>query len=289
MKPLFSLAYIAFLIAFLCSSCVGTKKFKSLEEEKLKLENTLLGTKQELSEAKRALNKLKDAASSSNQTQSGTIESLKQVLEENQSALDAAQSAMVGCQAQLQQMQKKMSDKDLLIKKELEPYQVIQNGLSLQNRSLRNIKEDINLIIAANPTRNFTQSLNKDELILSFDNKELFSASNRTISAAGKELLYQLAEVFKKYPSIYIDINGHVPVSASINENWKNSTRKTLSVLYTLTQKEITQDRIRVIGYGQFKPLLDESDPLSKQKNSRTEIILHYQNMALLKLIPIKK
>lgn len=286
MKQLFSLAYIIFLLVFLCSSCVGTKKFKSLEEEKLKLENTLLGTKQELSEAKRELNKLKDAASSTSQTQSGTIQSLQQQLEENQSALDAAQSATVSCQTQLQQTQKKLADKDLLIQSQLEPYQKIKQNLSQQNQSLRAIRDDINTLLATNPNLKLVQWLNKDELMISLDNEDLFSSSSRSISNSGRELLYQLAEVFKKYPTVYIDINGHMPASSAIKENWKNSTRKTLSVLYTLTQKEIPQDRIRVIGYGQFKPITTEEDPEAEKKNSRTEIILHYQNMELLKLVP---
>lgn len=270
----------------MCSSCVGTKKFKSLEEEKVKLENTLLGTKQELSDAKRELNKLKDVSSSSKQTQSGTIQSLQQELEDNQLALDAAQSATVNCQTQMQQMQQKLVEKDALIQKKLKPYKIIQDGLSQQNRSLRSIKEDINALVIANPMIKVTQWLNKDELILSFDNKDLFSSSSRSISSSGREILYQLVEVFKKYPSIYIDINGHVPAGSSIKENWKNSTRKTLSVLYTLSNKDILQDRIRVIGYGQFKPIATSDDPLAIQKNSRTEIILHYQNMELLKLVP---
>lgn len=287
MKQLFSITYIAFLSTFLCSSCVGTKKFKALKEEKLKLENTLLGTKQELSQAKRELNKLKDASSSNNQTQSGAIKSLKQALEENQLALDAAQSATVNCQTQLRQMQQQLTEKDALIKKRLKPYEIIQDGLSQQNRSLRTIKDDISALVAANPSIKLTQWLNKDELILSFDNKDLFSSTSRSISSSGREILYQLVEVFKKYPSIYIDINGHMPASSSIKENWKNSTRKTLSVLYTLSQKGLLQDRVRVIGYGQFNPIATAEDPLASQKNSRTEIILHYQNMELLKLVPI--
>ncbi|WMX12652.1 OmpA family protein [Aureispira sp. CCB-E] len=287
MKQLLSLGYIIVLLSFLCSSCVGTKKFKALEEEKLKLENTLLGTKQELSQAKRELNKLKDASSSANLTQSGTIKSLQQQLEDNQSALDAAQSATVNCQAQLKQTQKKLADKDLLIKTELEPYRKIKSGLTTQNRSLRAIRDDINALLAANPEFKLVQWLNKDELTLTFDNKDLFSSSSRSVSSNGRALLYQLAELFKKYPAVYIDINGHMPASSAVKDNWKNSTRKTLSVLYTLTQKDIPQDKIRVIGYGQFKPIVSEEDPEANHKNSRTEIVLHYQNLELLKVVPI--
>lgn len=286
MKQLFSLIYVFSVVTFLCSSCVGTKKFKSLQEEKLKLENTLLGTKQELSAAKLELNKLKDASSSNNETQTGTIQNLQQQLEENQAALDAAQSATVNCQAQLQQSQKKLADKDLLIKKQLAPYQKIQKGILQQNRSLGAVKDDINALIGANPEVKLIQWLNKDELILTFDNKDLFSSSSRNVSSSGRIILHKIAEILKKYPSIYIDIHGHMPASSAIKDNWKNSTRKTLSVLYTLTQKEILQERIRVIGYGQYKPVVGEEDPEAAQKNSRTEIVLHYQNMELLKLVP---
>lgn len=286
MKQLFSLVYPTCVVIFLCSSCVGTKKFKSLQEEKLKLENTLLGTKQELSAAKLELNKLKDASSSNNETQAETIQNLQQQLEENQAALDAAQSATVNCQAQLQQTQKKLTAKDLQIKNQLAPYQKIKKGIAQQNRSLAAVRNDINALINAKPEVKLMQWLNKDELILTLDNKDLFSSSSRTISSSGRLILHEIAEVLKKYPSIYIDIHGHMPASSAIKDNWKNSTRKTLSVLYTLTQKEISQERIRVIGYGQYKPVVSEEDPESAQKNSRTEIVLHYQNMELLKLVP---
>ena len=47
----------------LISGCGTTKKMKLLEEEKMKTEQSLLKTKEQLSVSKRNLNKLKDSVS----------------------------------------------------------------------------------------------------------------------------------------------------------------------------------------------------------------------------------
>lgn len=288
MKLLYPLNYLAIVLIFLCSSCVGTKKFKSLQAEKSKLEKTLLGTKQELSEAKRELNKLKDASSYTREEQTEVIKNLRQQLEENQAALGAAQAATVSSQNQLQQSKQQLTSLQKQYQKQMGPFQKVQKNLQQQNKALRTIEQDIKTLLAAAPEMKLITGLDKDELVLTFDHKYLFSSSSRSLSSTGRNSLYQLAEILKRYPSIYIDINGHTPKGGDIKENWKNSTRKTLSILYTLMYQEILPDRIRVIGYGEHRPLTTEDTPEAKNQNSRTEIILHYQNTQLLKLVPIR-
>lgn len=287
MKQIFLKASILLLLLNV-SSCVGSKKFKALEDEKLKIEKTLLSTKQELSEAKRELNKFKDSSSSTTEEQSETIQGLQGRLEDTQNALDAAQGAAANCQEALHQLQKKAAQSDKRYKEEFEPLMKVKENLVQQNKSLKGIQNEIQVLLTANPEIIMKQSLNKDELVLTFDNSYLFASSSRNLSSNGRNGLYKLAEVLKKYPSIYIDINGHMPQGGDEKDNWKNSTRKTLSVLYTLTYKEVKPDRMRVIGYGEFTPVDNSSSPEAKNNNSRMEIILRYQNTKLLKLIPLK-
>lgn len=288
MIPLFSKSYLPFLmILILLTSCVSAKKYKGLESEKSKIETTLLSTKQELSDAKRELNKLKDASSSNHETQSETIEGLKQSLEENHAALDAAQVAIADCQNKLQKAENQIKDADKE-KQELKSLFEVQKNLTQQNRSLQSIQEDIQTLLTETPTLKMAYSLYKDELILTFDHDYLFSSSTQTISDVGRTALYQLAEVLKKYPSVYIDVNGHIAAGGDSKENWKNSTRKTLSIIYTLTHKEVLPDKIRGIAYGEYLPVADNNTPEGKKQNERSEIILRYQNTQLLKLIPLK-
>lgn len=287
MKHLLS-ATSFFILTTLFSSCVGTKKFKALESEKQKLEATLSTTKEELSDAKRQLNKLKDASSSSNEELAETISGLKQQLEEGQNALDAAQSAMVNCQNKLQQAENQIKNNENELKGSLAPLLELQKNLTQQNKSLQYIQEDITTLLTTSPEIIATQVLSKDELILTFDDKYLFAASGHTLSAAGREGLFKLAEVLKKHPSVYIDVNAHVYSDDDSKDNWKNSTRKTLSVIYTLTQKEVLPNRMRGIAYGEYAPLVGEENPDYKNINNRTEVILHYQNTQLLKSIPLK-
>lgn len=286
MKPLLQICYVCLAIIF-CTSCVGSKKFKALEAEKQKLENTLLSTKQDLSTAKLTLNKLKDASSSTNEQQSGKIRSQQQQIEEHQAALDAAQAALVNCQMTLQKNQTELRTQQQQHQQQITPFLKAQRGLQQQESALLAIKQDINAFLAIHPEVQMTQLLDKNELILTFAHKDLFSSVNR-LSNNGRNSLYLLAEVLKRYPQVYIDILGHMPTGADSKENWKNSTRKTLSILYTLTQKEVLPNKIRVIGYGEYRPLISTEDPMAKATNSRTEIILHYQGDELLKLIPTK-
>lgn len=289
MKPIFPLGYTLVILTLL-SSCVSTKKFNLLKDEKLKIETTLLGTKQKLSDAKLELNKYKDASSDTHASNSETIASLKAQLAENQKALTAAQSAVVDCQNQLQQANNQLKNVSKNSQQQLSPFLEVQKNLRQQNQSLRAIDTDIKNLLAANPLIKMTTLLHQDELKLTFDFGYLFSSSGRSISTEGREGLHQLVEVLKRYPSVYIDINGHVAPKAGgdARENWKNSTRRTLSVLYTLLQKEISPNKIRVIGYGEYNPIANNDTPEGALQNNRAEIILRYQNTQLLKLIPLK-
>ncbi|BDS10759.1 OmpA family protein [Aureispira anguillae] len=286
MKQLFPLGYLLILMS-LSSSCVSTKKFKQLEEGKQKLETTLLDTKQELSTAKRELNKLKDASSYTNEEQTEIIKSLKQQLAEDRAALDAAQAALVSYQTQLQQTKGQLKAEQQQHQKQLSPFLDVQKRLSYINSSLNAIQQDISINFASIPEIKMTQLLDKGELILTIDHSSLFASTNR-LSSTGRNNLHKLAEILSRYPSVFIDIHGHMPTGGDLKENWKNSTRKTLSILYTLTQKTTLPNKIRVIGYGEGHPMVSEETPNAKHQNSRTEIILHYQNNQLLKLIPAK-
>lgn len=288
MIPLFSKSYLPVLtILILLTSCVSAKKYKGLELEKSKMELTLLNTKQELSDAKRDLNKLKDASQSNNENQSETISGLKQNLEESNAALDAVQIAISDCQNKLQKFENQSKEAEKQ-RQELAALLEVQKNLIQQNKSLQSIQEDIQKLLTEAVEIKMTYSLYKDELILTFDHDYLFAGGSQTVSENGRMALAKLAEILKKYPSIYIDINGHIAAGGDPNENWKTSSRKTLAIIYTLTQKEVAPNNIRAIAYSAYNPVADNNTPEGKKQNNRSEIILRYQNTQLLKLIPLK-
>jgi outer membrane protein OmpA-like peptidoglycan-associated protein len=288
MKQVFPKSLLVLIFPLLIlPSCVSIKKFKALEENNIKVGNTLLVTKQELSKTKLQLNKFKDSSSSNSAEQDNTINSLKTKLQENKTALNIAKTTALSYKEQLNNLKKQSKENEKLVTEELAPFHDVQKNLTTQNNSLKSIKQDLENLLVENSQIKTIILLNKDELSLSFNHNYLF-LPNQSLSPQGRAAMNSLAKTLKKYPTIYIDINGHVATGGDKKNSWRNSTRKALSVISALTYKKILPNRMRAISYGENKPIASNEPQEGEIQNNRTEIVLHYQNMNLLKLIPLK-
>jgi chemotaxis protein MotB len=56
--------------------------------------------------------------------------------------------------------------------------------------------------------------------------------------------------------------------------NWHLSTHRAISVMNLLGQDGVTMSRMGVMGYGELRPIADNSTPEGKSKNRRVEIFL---------------
>ena len=56
--------------------------------------------------------------------------------------------------------------------------------------------------------------------------------------------------------------------------NWALSAARASSVVYLLEQLGITPDRMSAIGYGEFKPIADNSTATGRQKNRRVVLVI---------------
>ena len=98
-----------------------------------------------------------------------------------------------------------------------------------------------------------------------------------------KNFLKQLSVVFNQHTAPYIDIRGNVNNAGSPQNNWKNSTRHPLAILYALLREKILPSRFRVLGQGEYQPL----SGIDVESN-RTEIVLHFQPERSLEAIPFR-
>ena len=74
-------------------------------------------------------------------------------------------------------------------------------------------------------------------------------------------------------------IEGHtdnIPIQHSRwSSNWELSTARALSVLHYFTEEgELAPQRFTVSGYGDQRPVADNSTELGRQRNRRVEIII---------------
>jgi outer membrane protein OmpA-like peptidoglycan-associated protein len=278
------------VIIFLGSNiaCVGTKKYKALETEKNKLENTLLDIKTNLATAKLELNKLEDESSMSAEKKSSKIDELKEKIALCESVLQTTQSERVALAAANQKMKGEIAQ----VKKENEvtfkPFSAIQSAIIQDNQRLNQLQDSLLVAYTNQPALKLNVSVNRNELVLLFDYSFLFSSTGKSLSSEGRSAVYTLAAVLEKEQDVLIEIKGYSDLSTDKNANWKTSSRKPLSIVYELMNKGISDKRIKVSYYGPNRPLVTNSETNNTSLNNRTEIILYYSSGELLKTIPIK-
>lgn len=269
-------------------ACVGTKKYKTLEAEKNKLENTLLDIKTNLAEATLALNKLQDETSLSAEQKSSKIAELEKRIALCESVLQTTQKQRLAAERANKELTEQAAKEREVYQKEFKPLLEIKQQIQTDNQQLVKLKEQLLAAYAGSPALKLNMLLEKHELTLTFEYNFLFSSTGRSLSEKGRQAIYTLAEVLLLNQDVKIEIKGYADTDANKNDNWKTSSRKPLSVLYTLANKGIADERMQVSYYGQYQPLSADETIDNTSLNNRTEIVLYYSSNKLLKTIPIK-
>jgi outer membrane protein OmpA-like peptidoglycan-associated protein len=84
-------------------------------------------------------------------------------------------------------------------------------------------------------------------------------------------LLDNLYDIVNRCPELDIEIGGHTDSDGSDVANQRLSERRAASVGSYLQEKGIPAARMRVVGYGEAKPLVENSNAENKAKNRRIE------------------
>ncbi len=118
-----------------------------------------------------------------------------------------------------------------------------------------------------------------------FQSEVLFAKSEAEIGLAGQEQLDQLAttllEIALEIPGEIdwiLRVDGHTdndPINtARYPSNWELSTARAISVVKHLIKAGLPTDRLVAAGFGEFHPIDDHNDEISKLRNRRIELKL---------------
>lgn len=100
-----------------------------------------------------------------------------------------------------------------------------------------------------------------------------FEINRDVITAKGRELLDEIFDALQKFPNVPIEIAGHADAQGSDEANLDLSLRRAQAVLQYLVDKGAVGDRFVVIGYGETRPIADNSTEEGRQRNRRIEFI----------------
>jgi flagellar motor protein MotB len=122
--------------------------------------------------------------------------------------------------------------------------------------------------------------LNIDErgLVISLKDTEFFESGQATVRRGATPLLNNIVSAIDKYTN-GIRIEGHtdnIPIqTAAFPSNWELSTgRATNIVQYMIGNHAFSPDKLSAIGYGEYRPIADNSTPAGRQKNRHVDVVL---------------
>jgi len=123
-----------------------------------------------------------------------------------------------------------------------------------------------------------TTSIDKRGLVISFNNAIIFEPGSAEIKKENEDSLLEIAKMFQIMDN-YIRIEGHtdnVPMNSNIyRSNWDLSAARAANVVRLFTSKtNLSPEKLIAVGYGEYRPIEDNSTDEGRAKNRRIDIIV---------------
>lgn len=106
-------------------------------------------------------------------------------------------------------------------------------------------------------------------LIRIYADKVKFERGSSRLPSAYKKVLDKVAEVLETTPNA-LQINGYTDNLPG--DNWSISSQRAVNTVKYLSGKNIAPERMSAVGYGEYSPLVPNSDPVRRSMNRRIDI-----------------
>ena len=123
-----------------------------------------------------------------------------------------------------------------------------------------------------------SQLIKADEMKLSLEQNGLvtlyinYETNKSDIQPEAKPTLEEVFKLLKENPSLKLSIEGHTDNSGDKKYNFELSEARAKSIVAYLTQRGISSERLQSKGYGDTKPLQENTSEDNKALNRRVEL-----------------
>lgn len=100
-----------------------------------------------------------------------------------------------------------------------------------------------------------------------------FEVGRDVITVDGEALLDEIFDAMQRFPDVPVEIAGHADSQGSADANLDLSVRRAQAVLQYLVAKGAVAGRFVVNGYGETRPVADNTTEEGRQRNRRIEFI----------------
>jgi len=113
-----------------------------------------------------------------------------------------------------------------------------------------------------------------DILAVTFKSDVLFDVGSSAVKVGAHDELMRVAQVLNQYPQTTILIAGHTDSTGSEEFNQQLSEQRALAVKNTLVGQGVNTMRMNTVGYGETRPVADNSTEAGRQMNRRVQITI---------------
>lgn len=131
-------------------------------------------------------------------------------------------------------------------------------------------------------SKDVTISNLQGRLTVSILDKVLFDSGEAVLKPDGQAVIRKVAALLADHPRLQIQVIGHtdnLPIRPDARSrfasNWELSTARALAAVHFLTESAgVDTRRVGAVGYGEFRPIADNSTADGRAKNRRIEIAI---------------
>jgi len=292
-------------IAFLCSSCiVSKKKYDALLAQKVKMEADLADRNSSLDHANKELSTLEEQLQKLKEDTTNIgidLRANKQKitsLEKEHAQLNTYYKNLMTSSGKLnrdfaQQQEQLLAIQDNLNKtrkvndslsnslaEREKKVQELEQVLANKDKAVQDLKTRISTALLNFKENDISVKVKNGKVYVSLAEQLLFQSGSVDVDAKGVSALQQLAKALKDQKDIHIMVEGHtgnVPISKKttyMSDNWDLSVMRATSITRILTKAGVAPNQVTASGKGEYSPLAANDTPQNKQKNRRTEIII---------------
>lgn len=107
-----------------------------------------------------------------------------------------------------------------------------------------------------------------------------FSVGSDELQPEFQQTLLEILDIIKDMPDRDIRVEGHtddIPIQSSrFPSNWELSAARALTVVKLFYENGENPAQLSAVGYGEFRPLIENSDDNARRMNRRIEIFVEY-------------
>ena len=100
-----------------------------------------------------------------------------------------------------------------------------------------------------------------------------FESDKATIQPDSEQTLKQIAQLLQNDPNLKLRVEGHTDATGSKEANKVLSQQRATAVIAWLGQHGVDRSRLSAVGFGDSKPIADNSTEEGKAKNRRVELV----------------